>query len=58
MATKLKVYKGDKHPHLAQQPVPMEFHASNAPKAPGSVKPGQPMHHHMEGQIKPAGLTA
>ena len=26
MATKLKVYKGDKHPHLAQQPV-REIHA-------------------------------
>jgi large subunit ribosomal protein L13 len=33
MATKLKVYKGGQHPHLAQQPVPYEFHASNAPKA-------------------------
>jgi large subunit ribosomal protein L13 len=32
MATRLKVYKGEKHPHLAQQPVAMEFHASNAPK--------------------------
>src|SRR5487761_321419 len=30
MATKLKVYKGSQHPHLAQQPVAMEFHASNA----------------------------
>ena len=45
MATKLKVYKGDKHPHLAQQPVPLEFHATNAPKAPGVPKPGQPTHH-------------
>ncbi len=44
MATKLKVYKGDKHPHLAQQPVPMEFHATNAPKVAGAVKPGQPTH--------------
>jgi large subunit ribosomal protein L13 len=33
MATKLKVYKGPQHPHLAQQPVPLDFHASNAPKA-------------------------
>ena len=33
MATKLKVYKGANHPHLAQQPVAMDFHASNAPKA-------------------------
>ena len=24
MATKLKVYKGDKHPHEAQQPQPLE----------------------------------
>ena len=32
MATKLKVYKGNQHPHLAQQPVAMDFHASNAPK--------------------------
>jgi len=32
MATKLKVYKGPHHPHLAQQPIAMEFHASNAPK--------------------------
>jgi large subunit ribosomal protein L13 len=24
MATKLKVYKGDKHPHLAQKPEPLE----------------------------------
>ena len=32
MATKLKVYKGPHHPHLAQQPVALEFHASNAPK--------------------------
>ena len=32
MATKLKVYKGSQHPHLAQQPVAMDFHASNAPK--------------------------
>jgi large subunit ribosomal protein L13 len=33
MATKLKVYKGSHHPHLAQQPEPLEFHANNAPKA-------------------------
>ena len=32
MATKLKVYKGSQHPHIAQQPQPLEFHASNAPK--------------------------
>jgi large subunit ribosomal protein L13 len=32
MATKLKVYKGAHHPHQAQQPVALEFHASNAPK--------------------------
>ena len=32
MATKLKVYKGSQHPHLAQQPQPLDFHASNAPK--------------------------
>ena len=32
MATKLKVYKGPHHPHLAQQPQALEFHASNAPK--------------------------
>ena len=44
MATKLKVYKGDKHPHLAQQPQPLEFHASNAAKTPGTPKSGQPTH--------------
>ena len=27
MATKLKVYKGDKHPHAAQQPQPLEVTA-------------------------------
>ena len=32
MATKLKVYKGAHHPHLAQQPEALEFHASNGPK--------------------------
>jgi large subunit ribosomal protein L13 len=25
MATKLQVYKGDKHPHEAQKPVPLEI---------------------------------
>jgi large subunit ribosomal protein L13 len=25
MATKLKVYRDDKHPHLAQQPVALEI---------------------------------
>ena len=40
MATKLKVYKGDKHPHFAQQPVVMEFHASNAAKVSGAPKSG------------------
>ncbi len=44
MATKLKVYKGPQHPHFAQQPQPLEFHASNAPKAAGAPKPGQPTH--------------
>jgi large subunit ribosomal protein L13 len=51
MATKLKVYKGSQHPHLAQQPKPLEFHASNAPKKPGMPKSGQPTHHHLEGQV-------
>ncbi len=51
MATKLKVYKGAQHPHLAQQPQPLEFHASNAPKKPGQVKSGQPAHNHLEGQV-------
>jgi large subunit ribosomal protein L13 len=27
MATKLKVYKGDKHPHTAQAPVAVTFHS-------------------------------
>ena len=31
MATKLKVYKGEKHPHLAQQPTAMELHRSGTP---------------------------
>ena len=56
MATKLKVYKGAQHPHLAQQPQPLEFHASNAAKKAGAPKSGQPTHHHMEGQIHHAGL--
>jgi large subunit ribosomal protein L13 len=45
MATKLKVYKGEKHPHLAQKPQPLEFHASNAAKTPGAPKSGQPTAH-------------
>lgn len=50
MATKLKVYKGAQHPHFAQQPQPLEFHASNAAKKPGVPKPGQPTHQaHLEG---------
>ena len=49
MATKLKVYKGEKHPHLAQQPVAMDFHASNAPKVLTS-KVMVPMHPHQEHQ--------
>ena len=44
MATKLKVYKGEKHPHLAQQPVAMDFHASNAPRTIHS-KVMVPTHH-------------
>ena len=28
MATKLKVYRGDKHPHIAQQPVELDVTAS------------------------------
>ncbi len=69
MATKLKVYKGAQHPHFAQQPQPLEFHASNAAKTPGVPKSGQPTHlghpgkapdqpirHHLEGQTSPAGL--
>ena len=28
----------------AQQPVPLDFHASNAAKTPGAPKPGQPTH--------------
>ena len=49
MATKLKVYKGEKHPHLAQQPIAMDFHASNAPKVLTS-KVMVPMHPHQEHQ--------
>ena len=57
MATKLKVYKGSQHPHLAQKPEPLDFHASNAAKTPGMPKPGQPtVHHHLEGQVAPAGV--
>lgn len=33
MATKLKVYKGSGHPHMAQKPETLDFKASNAPKA-------------------------
>jgi large subunit ribosomal protein L13 len=44
MATKLKVYKGAHHPHLAQQPVAMDFHASNAPRTIHS-KVMVPTHH-------------
>jgi large subunit ribosomal protein L13 len=46
MATKLKVYKGSQHPHLAQQPVAMDFHASNAPKVLTSkvMVPAHPAH--------------
>ena len=62
MATKLKVYKGAQHPHLAQQPQPLDFQASNAIKAPGMLKPGQAMnahqHRHMEGQTGPTGVGA
>ena len=56
MATKLKVYKGAQHPHLAQKPEPLDFHASNAAKIPGQPKPGMPIHHHMEGQSRAAGI--
>src|ERR1700743_2152656 len=44
MATKLKVYKGEKHPHMGKQPQPLDFHASNSAKIPGAPKPGQPSH--------------
>ncbi len=44
MATKLKVYKGGQHPHLAQQPVPYEFHASNAPKPASQKTAHSPAH--------------
>jgi large subunit ribosomal protein L13 len=32
MATKLQVYRGDKHPHQAQQPVPLDFETGNGIK--------------------------
>ena len=32
MATKLKVYRGAKHPHEAQQPVPLDFETRNGQK--------------------------
>ncbi len=32
MATKLQVYRGDKHPHQAQQPVPLDFETRNGIK--------------------------
>jgi large subunit ribosomal protein L13 len=44
MATKLKVYKGDKHPHFAQQPQPLEFHASNAPKQSNANNASKAIH--------------
>src|SRR5579871_4616140 len=34
LMTKLKVYKGDKHPHAAQQPAALETKMSVGPKAP------------------------
>ena len=56
MATKLKVYKGPQHPHLAQQPVAMDFHASNAPKTTEASrsKVMLPTHHahELEGQVR------
>jgi len=33
MATKLKVYRGDKHPHQAQMPKAMEISRKSSPKA-------------------------
>ena len=45
MATKLKVYKGAKHPHLAQKPEPLDFRAHNGDKTPGLPRPGQPTKH-------------
>jgi large subunit ribosomal protein L13 len=60
MATKLKVYKGDKHPHLAQQPQPLDFHASAVKRPAGMSKPSETVHHHkgqkLEGQVSRAGL--
>src|ERR1700735_2914276 len=47
MATKLKVYKGAEHPHHAQQPIAMDFHASNAPRTIHS-KVMVPTHHAQE----------
>jgi len=44
MATKLKVYKGDKHPHLAQQPQALEFHATNKPKQSNANNASAAMH--------------
>ena len=40
MATKLKVYKGDKHPHEAQGPevLDVSFAAHKAPKVPVSAQ--------------------
>ena len=32
MATKLQVYRGDKHPHQAQQPVALDFETRNGQK--------------------------
>src|SRR6202021_2507855 len=50
MATKLKVYKGANHPHLAQQPVAMDFHPSHAPTilTPKVMVPA-PLAHSLEG---------
>ena len=36
MATKLQVYRGDKHPHQAQQPVPLDFETRNGQKKKAS----------------------
>ena len=55
MATKLKVYKGDKHPHIAQQPQPLTIDQPSLQlKSPG--KPVEPARKHLEGQTAPAGL--
>ena len=48
MATKLKVYKGDKHPHDAQMPVPMDFSAATGDNRAG-IAPGTATHDRMEG---------